>query len=246
MRLITRIPSVLFVVAVPLFLVTASVTWAFNSPGLYQGGFERYDVSRITGITDTDLRQVSSDIRSYFNSKEEPLAVRTRVFGVERGLFNQREIDHMRDVKRLVWGVYIAAAIAAFYLLAGMGLGLVRQRRQYAEILARRLLWGGGLTITLIVGIGLFALVGFDTLFLKFHQLSFANDLWQLDSRTDFLVMLFPQDFWLDATFWVATRAITAALVIGVVGGAYLLYLRRWTHKESEGPLGQPGKAQGA
>ena len=52
MSLIARIPSALFIVAVPLFLVTASVTWAFNSPGVYQGGFERYDVSRITGITD--------------------------------------------------------------------------------------------------------------------------------------------------------------------------------------------------
>lgn len=246
MSLIARIPSVLFVVAVPLFLVSASVTWAFNSPGLYQGGFERYDVSHITGITDVDLRQVSADIRSYFNSKEEPLAIGTRVFGVERDLFNQREIDHMRDVKRLVRGVYLTAAVASFCLLAVTALGLVRHRRQYAEILARRFLWGGGLTITLIVGVGLFALVGFDTLFLKFHQLSFANDFWQLDSRTDFLVMLFPQDFWLDATLWVATRALTAALVIVMVGGAYLLYLRRWTHRESEKSLGQPGKAQGA
>ena len=244
MSLISRIPSWLFVVAVPLFLVTAGVTWAFNSPGVYQGGFERYDVSRITGITDADLSQVSADIRSYFNSRKEPLEVRTRIFGVERELFNSKEITHMRDVKRLVWGVYAVAAMTAFYLLAATVLGLVRQRRRFARILARRLLWGGALTIALIVGVGLFALVGFDTLFQKFHQLSFANDLWQLDSRTDFLVMLFPQDFWLDATMWVATRALAAALVIGVVAGGYLLYLRRRANKRSGGALGRFEKAQ--
>ena len=245
MSLIARIPSLLFIVAVPLFLVTASVTWAFNSPGVYHGGFERYDVSRITGITDGDLGQVAADIRSYFNSPNTPLEVRTRVFGVEKELFNQREIGHMRDVKRLVWGVYIIGAVTSLYLLAVVSIGLVRYRRQYAEILARRLLWGGSLTIVLIAGVGLFALVGFDTLFLKFHQLSFANELWQLDSRNDFLVMLFPQDFWFDATMWVATRALTAALIIGVVAGAYLLYLRRWTHKSSEGSLGQLGSRLG-
>ena len=245
MSLISRITSVLFVVAVPLFLVTAGVTWAFNSPGVYHGGFERYDVSRITGITDADLRQVSADIRSYFNSGQEPLEVRTRVFGVERELFNPKEVTHMRDVKRLVWGVYIIAAVTAFYLLASTGLGLVRQRRRFAGILARRLLWGGVLTVALILGVGLFALLGFDTLFTKFHQLSFANDFWQLDSRTDFLVMLFPEDFWFDATMWVATRALVAALAIGVVSGAYLLYLRRWTQKRPGEPMGRLEKAQG-
>ena len=233
MSLISRIPSALFIVAVPLFLVTASVTWAFNSPGVYDGGFERYEVSRITGITDADLRRVSADIRGYFNSGEEPLEVRARVFGVERALFNPKEITHMRDVKRLVWGVYITAAVTAFYLLAFTGLGLVRQRRRFAGVLARWLLSGGLLTVALIIGVGLFALVGFDTLFTKFHQLSFANDFWQLDSRTDFLVMLFPEDFWFDATIWVATRALIAALTIGVVSGAYLLYLRRWADKKA-------------
>ena len=244
MSLISRIPSALFIIAVPLFLVTASVTWAFNSPGVYQRGFERYDVSRITGITDTDLRQVSADIRSYFNSRKEPLQVRTRIFGVEQELFKPIEIIHMRDVKRLVWGTYIIAAVTAFYLLAATGLGLMRHRRRFTRILARRLLWGGALTIALIVGVGLFALVGFDTLFTKFHQLSFANDFWQLDSRTDFLVMLFPQDFWFDATIWVATRALAAALAIGLVAGAYLLYLRRWAHKRSSQTLGRLDEAQ--
>ena len=71
----SRVPPALFVVAVPLFLVTGAVTWAFNSPGLYHGGFERYDVSRVTGITDEDLRQVAKDIRGYFNSRQEPLDV---------------------------------------------------------------------------------------------------------------------------------------------------------------------------
>ena len=88
---ITWITTALFVVALPLFLVTGSVAWAFNSPGVYQKGFEKYDVSRITGISDADLVQVGAEIRSYFNSGREPLEIRTRIFGQERDLFNQRE-----------------------------------------------------------------------------------------------------------------------------------------------------------
>jgi len=133
----------------------------------------------------------------------------------------------MRDVNRLVWGIYILAGGSAIYLLFFTGAGFLRQRRTYFEVLSRRVLWSAGFTLMIVVGVGLFALVGFDTLFLKFHQLSFANDFWQLDPRTDFLVMLFPQDFWFDATMWAALRAIAATLIMSALSSGYLVYLRK-------------------
>jgi integral membrane protein (TIGR01906 family) len=216
----------LFIIAVPLFLITGSVTWAFNSPGLYNDGFEKYSISPISGITDADLRQVGADLRHYFNSGDEPLQVRTRIFGQEQDLFNDREVAHMRDVKRLVWGVYILALVSAVYLAAMVVAGFVMQRGRFAAHLARRALWGGGLTLVLLVVFGLVALTGFDSLFLKFHQLSFANDFWQLNPRTDYLVRIFPQGFWFDTTMWVAVRAISGALVLTMAGSAYLVFRR--------------------
>jgi len=224
---VSWMPAALFIIALPLFVITASVTWAFNNPAIYQDGFEKYNISAVTGITEADLEQVSADIRAYFNSREEPLALQTRVFGNEQELFKPKEIVHMRDVKRLVWGIYILAGASAIYLFLFIGAGFLRQRRTYIEVLSRRVLWSAGFTLIIVVGVGLFALVGFDTLFLKFHQLSFANDFWQLDPRTDFLVMLFPQDFWFDATMWVALRAIAATLIISALSGGYLVYLRK-------------------
>ena len=216
----------LFIVAVPLFLITGSVSWAFNSPGLYNDGFEKYSISRISGITDGDLRQVGAELRSYFNSGDEPLHVRTRIFGKEQDLFNDREVAHMKDVKQLVRGVYILALASAVYLAAMVVAGFAMQRGRFAAPLAKRALWGGGLTLGLLVLFGIVALVGFDSVFLKFHQLSFANDFWQLDPRTDYLVRIFPQDFWFDATVWVAVRAIAGAVVLTVAGSSYLVYRR--------------------
>ncbi len=223
---VSRVFWALFIVAVPLFLITGSVTWAFNSPGLYNGGFERYSISRISGITDDDLRQVGADIRSYINSGDEPMSIRTKILGTEQDLFNDREIAHMRDVKRLVWGIYILALISAVFLAAMVVAGFVMQRRRFLEPLAKRALWGGGLTLGLLVVFGLFALMDFESLFIKFHQLSFANDFWQLDPRTDYLVRIFPDAFWVDATMWVAVRTIAGALLLTVAGSAYLVYRR--------------------
>ena len=208
----------------PLFLITSSVTWAFNSPGLYNDGFEKYSISRISGISDSELRQVGADIRSYINSGDDPLDVRTSILGTERDLFNDREVSHMKDVKQLVRGVYVLALASALYLAAMVVTGFALRRGQFVADLAKCLAWGGGLTLVLLVVFGLVALVGFDSVFLKFHQLSFANDFWRLDPRTDYLVRIFPQDFWFDATLWVAVRAISGALVLTVAGSGFLVY----------------------
>ena len=227
MNRLAWIAAFLFILAVPLVLVTARVAWAVNSSGMYNRGFEKYGVSLTTGIAAADLRQAGADIRRYFNSGEEPLVLRTRVLGMEREIFNPREVQHMHDVKRLMRGVYAVLAGSGAYLLAAVIAGFLWRRRRFVTTLAGLCLGGGGLTLGLVLGIGLMAVMGFDSLFLTFHQLSFSNDFWLLDPRTDYLVMMFPQGFWFDVTLLVATVTGAAALALTALSSSYLLY-RRW------------------
>ena len=220
--------AVLFVISIPLFLVTGSVTWAFNDPDLYNRGFEKYNVSRYTGISDADLRQTGADIRRYFNSGQEPLVVRTRVFGEEREIFNQREVIHMKDVKGLIRGVYLLAGLSGLYITGVVIGGMVWSRRAFVDTLARLVLWGGLLTLAFLLVVGLLAVAGFDKLFLRFHQLSFSNDFWQLDPRRDYLIIMFPLGFWFDATMRVAATILGGTLILSGASGAYLLY-KYWT-----------------
>ena len=219
--------ATLFIIAVPLFLIAGSVAWAVNDAGLYQRGFEKYDISAYSGITGEDLNRVGEDLRRYFNSSVEPLHVVVPIHGMERELYNEREVHHMRDVKGLVRGTYYVALLAGLYLVAMVAAGYCVRRNRFSPDLARLLLRGGALTLALVAAVGLFALVGFDSLFLLFHQVSFANDLWQLDPRSDYLLIMFPQGFWFDATMRVALTTIIAATILACLGGGYLLYRKR-------------------
>jgi len=231
MNRVAWVPAFLFAIAVPLFLVTASVAWAFNDPGVYNRGFQKYRISLTTGITEEDLRHVAGQIRHYFNSTDEPLLVKTQVYGEERELFNPREVQHMRDVKRLVWWVYAAAAVSGIYLLSATSWGIVVNGQGFLRVLAQRVIRGVALMGILVVVVGIFALAGFDTLFLKFHQLAFANDLWQLDPRRDYLVIIFPQRFWLDATMRVVALTVAGAVALTLASGGYLIWNRRAERK---------------
>jgi integral membrane protein (TIGR01906 family) len=62
--------------------------------------------------------------------------------------------------------------------------------------------------------------VGFDTVFITFHQIAFHNDFWQLDPRTDHLVQIFPFEFWYDAMLAVALRVVFITVALGGLGVA--------------------------
>jgi integral membrane protein (TIGR01906 family) len=228
MNVAVRIGTVLAVPACLLFLVAGSVAWAVNDAGLYRNGFERYNTAQRSGIQHADLVRIGRDLRTYFNTTVEPLAVRAPVYGLERDIFNAREVAHMYDVKRLVRGTYGVAIGSGVWIIAVVLLGLAIRRNQFASTAARTAIWAGSVTLAAVVGVGLATLFGFERLFLLFHQLSFANDLWILDPRTDYLLIMFPGGFWFDATMRVALTSVLGAVLLVSVGVGILAY-GRWT-----------------
>ena len=215
----------LFVAAVPVFLIASNVRFVINAPLLYSYGFAEYDIPSVTGIERGELLSAGQQIRDYFNNEEEFLVVSVLWRGVRvHSLYNAREVLHMRDVKGLVKGVYRVQEVTAGYIAAFAAIGLVVWRRRFLRRLARYATFGGVATLGLVALVGLASLVGFDRLFLAFHLVSFSNDLWQLDPRKDYLIAMFPQGFFFDATLWIAGSTVVEAALLAVL----LPALRRW------------------
>ena len=227
MSAMSRILSVLFVVAVPLFLVTTSVVWAANDLRLYDYEFRLQRVAQETGIEEGELLDIVRQLRAYFNSRREPLEVRANVAGETRELFNSREVQHMADVKRLIWGVYGVQWASLLYLLVWLAGSLALRRRALLRRVAVLTLWGCGVTVGLVLAVGITAWVSFDSLFVVFHRLSFSNTLWQLDPTRDYLIRIFPERFWSDATFFVGLATVAMALTLALASGIYLGVSRR-------------------
>jgi integral membrane protein (TIGR01906 family) len=216
----------LFMLCLPLLLLTASIGWAANSPSLYKYGFDKYNVSQTTGLVHSELEKVATGLISYFNSSEESISLTVIKDGEPFELFNQREVSHLRDVKGLIWLDYWVLLGTLIYALGYAGVSLFWRKRRYWRRLARGMVGGGGITLFLMLALGLGTLLNFDQLFLQFHLVSFTNELWQLDPAKDYLLMLFPQGFWYDATLFCSLVTAGIAVVLGGVGGGYLLFSR--------------------
>jgi len=217
----------LLILCLPALLLTASIGFAVNSQWLYEYGFDKYNVGQATGLADSEPEKAASGLIDYFNSNKDFIEITVVKDGQSFTLFNQKEVAHLKDVKGLIWLDYRVLLGTGAYVLVYAVISLCWLAREYRRRLAIAIIYGSGLTIGLMLLLGLLALLDFDRFFLQFHLISFANDLWQLDPTKDYLIMLFPQGFWYDATLFCAVLTVAITAILAGVAGGYLLIARR-------------------
>ncbi|MDX2141090.1 MAG: TIGR01906 family membrane protein [Chloroflexota bacterium] len=131
-------------------------------------------------------------------------------------LYNERELKHMYDVQVVTQWAFIIA-LAAGVIASACALLLWRRDRARLWVALRV---GALLTLGGIVGIILFALVGWDVFFTGFHNVFFENGTWYF-LTSDTLIRLFPEQFWFD------TAIVIGGLSALQAGFLYLILRRR-------------------
>lgn len=220
----------LAVLALPLVLVGANVRAVALDSRFYMAEFARYDIGPLNGFSREQLREVADAFIQYFQAAPAQIDVRLVRGETMVSLFNEREIKHMEDVQALVQLVFAIQLAALAYLVGYFVVGALVGRRSFLPLAGAALAGGAGLTLLLFGVLGALALTDFSELFVQFHLLSFSNDLWQLDPRRDYLIRLFPQEFFLDAALRIALLTLAQAALLLVAGALVVWRARRSQH----------------
>lgn len=220
----------LFVLCLPVLIITATIGWAFNSLWLYKTGFARYGVAQTIGLPSSELDRAAGELINYFNSGQELVSI-TVVFngGPAEPLFDEADTAHLRDVKALVWLDYRLFIGSAAYCLVFAGVSLLWRRRRSLALGAA---WGGGLTVALLSVFGVLAVTSFDWFFTTFHRLFFPQGNWQFPAG-DRMITLFPWSFWNDVTLLVGAVSLALALLALGLGLAYLRRTRQEIRRDT-------------
>ena len=98
MGFVRMLASIVFVVALPIAIVTTNIRLLANTPLVYDYSFDRYDAEERTGLARADIDNTASALRDYFNNGEPTFYLTVTEDGLPASVFNARETRHMEDV----------------------------------------------------------------------------------------------------------------------------------------------------
>jgi len=188
-------------VVAAVLVISASVTFTLNDRGAYKRFLEKSDLPVTTGVSEEEILANYNALIDY-NSVffRGPLVFPTFAMSDEGRI-------HFEEVKAIFSGFQIALIISVI-LTAHLGFFLFRKRRYGFMLL------GGILTLAIPAAVvGLIAAAGWDRFFVLFHKLFFNNDFWIFDAATDPVILILPDDFFLNCLI----RIVVAIVVSGAL-----------------------------
>src|ERR1051326_678828 len=171
------------------------------------------------GFTKADRLKWAPYALNYLTNSADISYLADLKFDDGKPLYNERELSHMDDVKRVTQGAlkvwYISLAIL---LLLGFWAWFGNWWSAYRLGLMR----GGWLMVGLAVVIGAIVVIGiavdpnvFWNFFAGFHSLFFTGNSWMF-LFSDTLIRLFPIRFWQDAFLWAAVIALGGGIALSL------------------------------
>ncbi|MBE5881989.1 MAG: TIGR01906 family membrane protein [Lachnospiraceae bacterium] len=186
-----------------LFILSFSVTFTLNFRPLYYMDIELLEIEERSGIPKEEIKEnydVLIDYNSMFNDGE--LSFPTLAMS-ETGKI------HFEEVKDIFTGFQKMAVVTAI-----LGVVAVFENRKNRP--KRYLKYTGVVTILIPALLGAAMAVNWDKAFVIFHKIAFDNDYWIFDAKTDPVITILPDTFFLHC----------AAMIIGLVmAGSVLCFV---------------------
>ena len=196
-----------------VFLITSVEAVAYWTPHYYENEYTRYQVADDVHMEMDDLLYVTDEMMAYLRGSRDDLNIDTVVDGTPREFFNAREKAHMADVRNLFLGGLALRRLCLFLAAASVAL-LALLKAPLKHLLPRMLCAGTVLFLGVTALLAGIISTDFTKYFIIFHKIFFTNDLWQLDPRTDLLINIVPEPFFMDTA---ARIGITFCLMTGAL-----------------------------
>lgn len=227
-QILLRIIQVAVVVMMPLFLGLTNISLIIN-PAYPKMEYAKanFPPDRF-GFTQEQRLELALVAVDYLRRPQPSheviyLLEEQRLPGTDLPLYNEREIQHMIDVKDVTDALSNVRLIAAATVI--FGLAILLWNRPTRPNGYRAILNGGLSTTMLLLFIALFILLAWNVFFVQFHELLFPPDSWMF-FMDDSLIRLFPEKFWFDVGVILSVGTLIEGILVAALG--YWLLRRHW------------------
>lgn len=188
-----KLMTLIIAIALALVSLSMAIHYGATEEEFYDKTFKQLDSRNKVGLNERDFEAVKDLLIAYVGLKTETFSVRVTLDGQTVDFFNDKERSHMVDVRNLfVLNRNIQlAAIALCLLTYAVGKYVLNQKR----LLIDGLILSGLVMLVFMATLGIAATQDFTSIFIKFHEMFFSNELWLLDPATDRMIVLLEEGF---------------------------------------------------
>ena len=163
---------------------------------IYEYNLNFYPITERTSLEIEEIREINSQIKNYFFDETEFLEV---------SIFNEKEIYHMKDVKDIINNLFLYGKLSSVVFVIIVLICVKKYKvRIYSVFKASSIVYSA---VLLALAIGF--LISFNKLFIIFHEIAFSNDLWKLNINEDYLLMMYPENFFRDIALLILIFSIS-------------------------------------
>ena len=198
-----RFLSVLCMVCVCLFLLTAAISLPIYIRPFYYAHIGAYDLEAVSGYSEEEIRQAYDEVLDY-------LTLPGKEFSTGAMACSHEAEHHFADCKVLFElndAIWIGSAcILVLLFLMRKKWGPYRLGRHSAPF------WAAVLSVTAPIIIGALAAIDFDRAFVIFHSIFFPGKTnWIFDWYADQIIRILPQEFFRNCAILIGAGLVTMA-----------------------------------
>lgn len=220
----TTLTKVIASFSLSLLILFSAFFYVMDLDAFYTYEIEKSNIEAAVNIPEEDLLPLYKALTDYMVGSIDSIQVEATVDGIVMPMYNQREIDHMVDVRHLI--DLLKRLILFIVILLGSSLFvLIRKKEKIATVFLGQVIS----TFLIFIGFVGMAMTDFNKYFIKFHELLFTNDLWLLNPLTDRMIMLLPEVFFKDIVLLIVVSYGFVSIFLGVMGTIFDKKMRKVT-----------------
>lgn len=207
-KTVSRLLALLTAIAAFLLILTASIGLPIYIRPFYYAHIRLMDLPGRSGFTEMEIRQAYDQVLDYLTIPGREFA--TGVMG-----YSESGAAHFADCRGLFFlngGLLLGSGLVLLCVWALSKRGVVDRPR-----LGKRSgeFYGAAAAIVIPIVVGGMAALDFDRAFVVFHSIFFpGKDNWIFDARTDQIILVLPQDFFMHCAMLIGAGILVLSGVV--------------------------------
>lgn len=218
---------VLAMIALIVSILITSVEFCAKDSKWLRNEYLKLDISEYSGMSVDDMCSAFTTMVNFMTGESDSLSVKVECFGYEVEMYDDRETEHMYDVRELYLNVIRARTALLIFATIGIAVFILTEKTDRFDRICRSFLNSLAVVVAVIALICAWAALDFSNFWIMFHAIFLNVEDSTFDPAISRMIRICPEKLFFDMVIRIFIIGLGVCGIIAGVMGVYLLIRRK-------------------